>query len=200
MAEEGEVWAPQEAAGQADPGPDPGDQAVAFQPDEEAPAGEAREPDSPGQSGNWGGAAQQVLQEIVDRMGLRATAVVHQETASQIVLELEGEDIARLIGRQGETLNSLQLLLSVILNKRQGANKRILLDAEGYRSRRESVLRKRALEVAEQVKATGKEALLDSLKPHERRIIHVALADDPHVITYSEGEGPNRYLVISPRD
>jgi len=145
--------------------------------------------------------AREILQTLIDKMNLRASVRILEASPTQIMLDIEGgQDLGIIIGRQGQTLNALQLVTSVVANKRAGTRYRILLDASGYRARRAQALRLRAFEVAEQVKATGKEALLESLKAHERRIVHLALANDPDVYTYSEGEGERRNLVISPRD
>jgi len=144
--------------------------------------------------------ASEALQAIINRMGLRASVVVTEDTSEQVVLNMTGADLAILIGRQGETLNALQLIVGVIANRAAAGRARIVLDAEGYRERRAEALRQRAHEVARQVKETGREALLESLLAFERRVIHLELAEDPDVYTYSEGEGEDRALVISPRD
>ncbi|MCL5283811.1 MAG: hypothetical protein M1330_03760 [Armatimonadetes bacterium] len=114
-------------------------------------------------------------------------------------MELVGEDAAAIFGRYGEYLDSLQYLVNQAFAKRYGREKRLILDAGGYRERRAQTLRKLALDLAAQVKSLGQEAELDPLPPQERRIIHNTLADDPEVTTYSEGMEPNRYVVITPR-
>ena len=114
-------------------------------------------------------------------------------------MELVGEDAVAIFGRYGEYLDSLQYLVNQAFAKRYGREKRLILDAGGYRERRAQTLRKLALDLATQVKSLGQEAELDPLPPQERRIIHNTLADDPEVTTYSEGMEPNRYVVITPR-
>jgi len=142
----------------------------------------------------------EALQAIIDKMGLSATVVVAEDTDEQVVLDMQGDDIAILIGRQGDTLNALQLIVGVIVGRATEQRRRVLVDAQGYRERRAEALCARAEEVAKQVRESGREALIESLHAYERRIIHLALADHPDVYTYSEGEGDDRVLVISPRD
>ncbi len=144
--------------------------------------------------------ARAIVQAILDSMGAAISSEVVEESDEQIVVDMRGEDAGIVIGRQGETLAALQLVASVIFHRRTGLGTRVILDAEGYRERRTAGLKEQALRVAASVKSTGREAVLESLRPFERRIVHLALADDPDVFTYSEGEGDDRALVISPRD
>ena len=99
----------------------------------------------------------------------------------------------------GQALDALQLLANNILARRTDTDVRMILDADGYRERRAEALRARAREIAKEVKQRNEEAELEPLPPHERRIIHTALADDPDIRTYSEGDEPGRRVVISPR-
>jgi spoIIIJ-associated protein len=115
-------------------------------------------------------------------------------------LLVEGPDMGVVIGKHGGTINALQYLVGLILQKRTGERIRLVIDAEGYRTRREQALRDMARAYAQRVKETGQEAVLDALQAYERRIIHNSLSDDPDVFTYSEGEEPDRRVVISPRD
>jgi spoIIIJ-associated protein len=105
-----------------------------------------------------------------------------------------------LIGRRGQTLEAIQLLLSTIVARRHTRKVRVFLDAFGYRERRAESLRQMALEVAEQVRSAGQEALTEPLNAAERRVVHTALQDVEGISTYSEGEDPNRYVVITPAD
>jgi spoIIIJ-associated protein len=141
-----------------------------------------------------------IVQELLDRMGLSVLATVADESDEQIIVDMAGTDVGIVIGHHGETLSAMQLLASVMLHRRAETNARLLLDAEGYRDRRANALTEQAKRHAASVKATGREALFEGLRPHERRIVHMALQDDPDVYTYSEGEGDDRVLVISPRD
>lgn len=144
--------------------------------------------------------ARRVVQRTVDLMGLAAMATVAEESDDQIIIDMAGADIGILIGRRGETLQALQLIAAAVFHRKTGAEVRLVVDAEGYRDRRTETLTGRALQIANEVRASGKEAVLDSLSAFERRVVHMALADDPDVYTYSEGEGRDRVLVISPRE
>lgn len=144
--------------------------------------------------------ARRVVQQMVDHMGLAAMATVAEESEEQIVIEMAGADIGILIGRRGDTLQALQVIAAALFHRKTGSEVRLVVDAEGYRSRRADTLTQRALQIANEVRTTGREAVLDSLSASERRVVHLALADDPDVYTYSEGEGRERVLVISPRE
>ena len=141
----------------------------------------------------------EVLGKILEGIDSEGKVVVRTASDSQVVLDIVGGDTARIIGRHGQTIDSIQYLVGIIVNRKIGAKARVLVDAEGYRERREETLRKQALALAKKVKETGQEAVLESLHSNERRVIHTALVDNPDVYTYSEGEEPNRFLVISPK-
>jgi len=143
--------------------------------------------------------SQEVLQRILEDMGDGAKAVVRSASDSQVVLDIVGGDTAVLIGRHGQTINAMQYLVGIATNKRLQEKVRVILDAEGYRGRREEALRNQTLYLARRVKETGQEAVLEPLEANERRIVHLILADDSNVYTYSEGEEPERRVVISPR-
>ncbi len=145
--------------------------------------------------------AAELLGKILRAMDFDAIPKIVSETDEEIRIDITGEseDIGRLIGRHGQTLDALQYLLSIAVNRNQGQRLRILLDAEGYRDRHQQMLESRARELARKVKETGQEAVLEPQSPRDRRIIHVALMDDPDVETYSEGEGDYRHVVISPK-
>jgi spoIIIJ-associated protein len=143
--------------------------------------------------------AKELLQRILDGIGTGGQAVLRSTSDGQVVLDMVGGNTAVLIGKHGQTIDALQFLVGVITNKRIAGHVRIILDAEGYRGRREDALRDRALYLAGKVKETSQEAVLEALQPNERRIIHMALANDSEIYTYSEGDEPNRHVVISPR-
>ena len=125
---------------------------------------------------------------------------VTSDEPENIRISFEGPDSPMFVGRNGQVLDALQTLASHIINRRSGQRLRITFDADLYRARREETLIKLAQDLADQVKSTGQEAVLDPLSPMERRIVHTALADDPGVQTYSEGEEPDRYIIISPAE
>jgi len=137
--------------------------------------------------------------EILGLMGLQAEASLQEINGEGIFINIEGTDSHHIIGHHGATLNSLQLVVAIIANHGLGEGLRIFLDAEGYRDRRRQLLEQMAIMHANKAKESGKEIVVTDLKPHERRIVHMILADDPEVETYSEGAGDDRHLVISPK-
>ncbi|MFQ3549289.1 MAG: RNA-binding cell elongation regulator Jag/EloR [Armatimonadota bacterium] len=141
-----------------------------------------------------------LLSDIIEKMGIDARIEVKSDNDEEIEIEIKGEDVAILIGKRGQTLDALQYLLAIAGNKSVQGRKRVLLDAEGYREKHRKTLESMAIEYAKEVKLMGKEAVLDPQSPRDRRIIHMALANDPDVYTYSEGEGDERHVVISPKD
>jgi spoIIIJ-associated protein len=143
--------------------------------------------------------ARDTLQHMVDLMGLAGAVEVVGFEGRDIVLEVKGDDLGALIGRHGATLDAIQLLVSVAANNLGHTGARIIVDAEQYRARRTQALEKMALSEADKVRRTQKELVIPDLKPYERRIVHMVLKDDPDVETYSEGEGEQRQLVITPR-
>jgi spoIIIJ-associated protein len=144
--------------------------------------------------------ARDLLDQILQAMGVPAAVTGEGQPDGSVRLLVEGADMGVVIGKHGGTINALQYLISLILQKRVGERVRLVIDAEGYRSRREQALRDLARTYAQRVKESGQEAVLDALQSYERRIIHNCLADDPDVFTYSEGEEPDRRVVISPRE
>lgn len=143
--------------------------------------------------------SRETLQRVLDGTGLGGKATVASTADAQVVLDMVGGDTAILIGKYGQTINALQYLVGIITNRHLSARVRIILDAEGYRGRREEALRNQALHLADKVKESGQEAVLEALHANERRIIHLSLVDDPDIYTYSEGEEPERHVVISPK-
>ncbi len=144
----------------------------------------------------------EILTRILALMGTDATPelIADDEEGVQINLHTE-EDMGLLIGRRGQTLSALQLLVAMMANRPlpPEERRRIILDVEGYRERREIALRSLARNSADRAKRSGRPVRLEALNPRERRIVHLALADDPAVTTRSEGEDPNRVIVIVPR-
>lgn len=140
--------------------------------------------------------ARNFVENILKNAKLDANVNVVQEK-NLIKVSIEGKEAACLIGRRGETLDSIQLLTGLALNKiNKDSHMRVLLDIENYRSKREESLVKYANKVARDVKKTKRTRKLDYMNPYERRIIHSALQNDKYVITYSEGTDPYRRLVI----
>lgn len=112
-------------------------------------------------------------------------------------MEVEGSDMGILIGRRGETLDAVQYLISLVVNKNREEYIRVVLDTEKYRAKREKTLEQLADRLARKVEKYHKKVLLEPMNPYERRIIHSYLQNHPRVITYSEGEDPYRKVVIA---
>jgi len=140
--------------------------------------------------------ARTFLREVLVGMDVRAEIRVKEED-NVVKFTLTGPDMGILIGYRGETLDSLQYLVSLVLNKgHETEYKRVILDTENYRVKREETLKRLARRIAEKVKATERQVKLEPMNPYERRIIHSALQNDPYVETYSEGDEPYRRVVV----
>ena len=138
-----------------------------------------------------------VLQHILQYMNIRAAIQVRSQTPLTLNIQGINENLGLLIGRRGETLSALQLLVSLIVSHRTKHRMRIIVDAENYRERREENLRSLALRVAQQVRNYRRSIALEAMPPHERRIVHIALAESRDISTESIGEGDARRVVIS---
>lgn len=136
------------------------------------------------------------LSGMVERMGVQAQFKAC-ETPEQLRVQLFGENMSVLIGRRGETLDALQYLTSLTVNRGRETYLRVSLDTENYRAKREEALRKLAARMANRCKKTGKRVALEPMNPYERRILHSALQGDPAVTTHSEGEEPYRRVIIT---
>ena len=144
--------------------------------------------------------AQEITQTIVEGCGIQGKALVVEDSAARIIVEVVTPEAGLFIGTQGEMLNAVQILVRAITTTANTERIPIVVDCQGYRSRREETLREQAESLARQVKESGKEAVLEGLSAYERRVIHVTLAEDKSVVTYSEGEGSHRHLVVSPSE
>jgi spoIIIJ-associated protein len=142
-------------------------------------------------------ALEELLEEIVD--GLRLDADVRVDERDGVLSgRLEGEDVGLFIGRHGQTIDAVQHLAQRIVFPDGPSTVRVVIDANGYRERREEVLRADADEAADEALSSGKPVELDPLPPFERRIVHEHLRERGDVETHSEGNEPERYLVITP--
>lgn len=139
------------------------------------------------------------LDELLERMGVRAE-VRAREAQGFLSLEIAGADAGLLIGKHGQTLESINFLVSRIVGRQLGERVPIEIDVEGYLERRRQQLEQRALRLAERVKSTGEPVTLEPMSSGDRRTIHLALKQDTRVRTESLGEGPLRQLVIAPVD
>lgn len=148
--------------------------------------------------GVTGERAAQVLREIVTRIGVEAT--VHAGTHEEgILLDLDGDTSGILIGRHGQTLDALEYIVNRILLQQDPTAPRVIVDANQYRVRRRASLEEMALRMAEQAKRKGRPVTLNPMPPQDRRIIHLALQNDPSLTTRSSGDGVLRRLVIIPQ-
>ena len=142
------------------------------------------------------------LREIVDRIareiGVRCSIDI-VESDEEIRVTCTGGELGLLIGRHGQTIDAIQYLANAILFRNRDDRKPVVVDAAGYRARRQTTLDGIALRSAERAAATGQRVELEPMTPVERKIVHERLKDDPEVETVSEGTEPNRYVVVVPR-
>ncbi len=157
--------------------------------------------DQPRKKDNIAKEAKEVLEKLVEYLGIVAEVNVVQpsETGVPVTLNIEGDDLGVLIGRRGQALASLQYLVRLIIAERLKKWVPINIDVAGYKKRRHESLRSLALRLAEQVMTSRRSINLEPMPADERRIIHVALADHPDVATQSTGEGEKRKVVIQLR-
>lgn len=141
-----------------------------------------------------------VITDIIASSGLEVDAKVTQVGGRYVSMQLDGKDAAFLVGKHGEVVNALQYLVNIICGRKYNNGVRATIDANDYRKRREDALTRLANKVADQVIERGEEAVLDVLPAFERRIVHKALSVRAGIATYSEGEEPNRRVVIAPAD
>ncbi|MCR5758315.1 MAG: protein jag [Selenomonas sp.] len=143
--------------------------------------------------------AERFLRDVFAAMNIEVNWQ-QQDGEDAVTFNLEGEDLGILIGKHGQTLDSLQYLVNLTANRGVAEGRvRIIIDIEGYRARREETLMRLADHLAEKACRIGEEVHLEPMNRHERKIIHMALQDNRRVSTYSAGEEPRRYVVIVPR-
>ena len=143
------------------------------------------------------GKAQEFLQELTKLMGVNVSVAVATDDEGNVKVNMEGDTLGILIGRRGETLDALQYLTSLQVNKGQNDYTRVTLDTENYRAKREEALIRLANRMANRAQKTGRKVAMEPMNPYERRILHSALQNNPNVSTHSEGEEPNRHVVIT---
>lgn len=143
--------------------------------------------------------ATEFVQGILDIMELNATAVLTSEKENTVIT-LESNDTAAVIGYRGEVLDAIQTLAGAVLNIGKKEYKKVVVDCENYRDRREETLIKLAKKLEEKATEMRREVILEPMSPFERRLIHTALAESQTVTTRSDGKEPNRYVVIVPND
>lgn len=141
--------------------------------------------------------AQKFLKAVSEKMGVDVEIEVKKD-GRHIQLIMSGEKIALLIGKRGQTLNSLQYLTQLVVNRYADQYLNILLDAENYRERRNETLVSLAERLAQKAIKTGQKVSLEPMPSYERKVIHTALLNNNRIKTYSDGVEPNRHIVISP--
>jgi spoIIIJ-associated protein len=149
--------------------------------------------------------ARDVVSELLEKMKVRASVSAEYLPASDsrnrvpVKVNIHGDDLSYLIGRQAATLNALQYISSLIINKEIGRSIPLIVDVEGYRDRREKQLRQIARRMADQALSTGRRQVLEPMPANERRIVHIELRENPDITTESIGEEPRRKVTIIPK-
>jgi spoIIIJ-associated protein len=150
--------------------------------------------------------ARETITELLEKMKVTAHVTAHFGEADDkddrvpLYVDVNGDDLSILIGRRAETLNALQYIASLIVSKELGHSVPLIVDVEGYRSRRENQLRQLARRMAEQAIKTNRRQVLEPMPASERRIVHIELRNHPDVMTESIGEEPRRKVTIIPKD
>ena len=142
--------------------------------------------------------AEEFLAKVFEAMQISVHVNIVENTDEKIMnIDLSGEDMGVLIGKRGQTLDSLQYLVSLVVNKGEEECVRVKVDTENYRQRRKDTLENLAKNISFKVRKNGKTVTLEPMNPYERRIIHSALQNDKYVMTHSEGEEPFRRVVVT---
>jgi len=139
--------------------------------------------------------AREFLEGLLEKMGIKAAVEATLEEGI-LNLDVSGENMALLIGKRGQTLDSLQYLVSIVVNRGREDYLRVILDTEDYRNKRRKTLERLAQKMAEKSRKLRKDIRLEPMNPYERRIIHSTLQGNPHVETKSDGADPNRRVII----
>ena len=142
--------------------------------------------------------AEEFLKNVTSLMGLEVSFDITEDEDAMLI-NMQGDNQGILIDHRGETLDALQYLTSLQVNKGGKEYRRVTLDTEGYRAKREQTLIALAGRMANKVHKSGRRMMLEPMNPYERRILHATLQDNPYVTTHSEGEEPNRRVVITPK-
>jgi spoIIIJ-associated protein len=143
------------------------------------------------------GRASGVLKGVLDRMGITGAVIEEKDTERCLLLEVSGANLGRLIGRRGETLDSVQRIVSASVNRGASERRRIVIDAERYRAKREESLESLARSTAEKAVRYNRDMLLEPMNAYSRHVVHTALQDNPYVTTHSVGNEPHRRVIIS---
>lgn len=144
------------------------------------------------------GKVEEFLDQVFGAMKIQVDVNIDEDKENRTMnIDLSGEDMGVLIGKRGQTLDSLQYLISLVVNKEEEEYIRVKVDTENYRQRRKDTLENLAKNIAFKVKRTGKAVTLEPMNPYERRVIHSALQNDRYVETHSEGDEPFRRVVVT---
>ena len=143
-------------------------------------------------------AAKKFLNDVFTSMNMNVVInIIFNEEKKEMDIDLSGDEMGVLIGKRGQTLDSLQYLVSLVVNKNTEDYVRVKIDTENYRERRKETLENLAKNIAFKVKRTRRAVSLEPMNPYERRIIHSALQNDKYVTTHSEGEEPFRKVIVT---
>ncbi len=148
---------------------------------------------------NLSGTPEGVLKNLLNEMGIESD-IKSRISDGNIYLTIETPNAGLLIGRRGRTLDAIQHIINCIVNRSSLVKRRVIVDAEQYRERREEILTDLALKLGSKAKATGQEVVVEPMSPQDRRIIHMALQDDDEITTFSRGEGSFRNVIITRKD
>ena len=144
------------------------------------------------------GIVEEFLKQVFGAMNMVVQITIEEDQEENTLnIDLAGDDMGTLIGKRGQTLDSLQYLVSLVANKGEEEYIRVKVDTENYRQRRKDTLENLAKNIASKAKRTGKPVVLEPMNPYERRVIHSALQNDKYVETHSEGEEPFRRVVVT---
>ena len=143
------------------------------------------------------GKAQQFLLNVTRMMDVNVSVAARRDDEGNVRVDMHGDTLGILIGRRGETLDALQYLTSLYVNRSRDEYTRVTLDTENYRAKREEALTRLANRMANRAVKTGRKVVMEPMNPYERRILHSALQQNESVTTHSEGEEPNRHVVIT---
>ena len=156
------------------------------------------EPEAPEEDSELGGEVREVLERILDAIGVRAQISLREDDES-LVASLGGRELGLVIGKHGQTIDAIQYLVNAIVWRGQvDGRKQVVVDAAGYRARREATLEALAVRSAERVVSAARSVELEPMTAVERKVVHLRLKEFPGVETSSEGTEPNRFIVVSP--
>jgi spoIIIJ-associated protein len=162
------------------------------------PSAAAAAPSAPAEEGELATEVREVLERVLEAIGVAARVEIREDDES-LVATVTGRELGLVIGKHGQTIDAIQYLVNAIAWREHGEERKpVVVDAAGYRERREATLGTLALRSAERAKASGSAVELDPMTAVERKVVHMHLKDVPGVTTRSEGTEPNRYIVVEP--